>query len=156
MVWEDQWNLLPQQNEGCLVPVTTGSWQCPSLISREYLNFCQIEPWNLRTGKDVNQNPASMLTCKWKHKVQGSLPRGKEAIREAEYEPTLSHFPILQRSVAYPFTSSLADPQLSCSVVSMVHFPRHLAKLNWYQAKVSALMVSPDPSPLPILVSPLF
>lgn len=55
MVWEDQWNLLPQQNEGCLV-LATRSWHRPSLISREYLNFCQIEAWNLRSGKDVNQD----------------------------------------------------------------------------------------------------
>lgn len=46
-------------------------------------------------------------------------------------------FPIRQRSVAHPFTRT--DLKLSCSVVSTVHFPRHLAKLNWYQAKVSDL-----------------
>lgn len=64
MVWEDQWNLPPQQNEGCLVLATRRSWLRPSLISREYLNFGQIEAWNLRSGKDVNQDLANMLTYK--------------------------------------------------------------------------------------------
>lgn len=33
-------------------------------------NFCQIEPWNLRTGKDVNQNLASMLSYKWRENTK--------------------------------------------------------------------------------------
>lgn len=78
-----------------------------------------------------------MLTYKRKHKAQGKLPRAKEAIREAACESALSHFPQRQRSVAHPFISSLADPQLSCSIIFTPHFPRHLAKLSWYRAKVS-------------------
>lgn len=121
MVWEDQWNLLPQQNKGCLV-LATRSWHSPSLISREYLNFCQIEAWNLRSGKDVNQDLANMLTYKRKHKVRGKLPRAKEATGEAACGSALSHFPQRQRSVAHPVPSPLADPQLSCSVIFTLHF----------------------------------
>lgn len=110
------------------------------------LNFCQIEPWNLRTGKDVNQNLANMLlTNEEKTQSPGQSAwnkrgRGRERLRESAQPAEIG---------AHPFTSSLADPLLFCTVVSTLHSPRHLTKLKFWilscdRARVSDLFVHLD------------